>query len=79
MLAGVRLTYILLEFILCINTDSVNNMKAEALKLEIFQMSKNGDPEKIIFKVISDELLIIIIVKINKTVYMHHKIILNQN
>jgi len=54
-------------------------MKAEALKLEIFQMSKNGDPEKIIFKVISDELLIIIIVKINKTVYMHHKIILNQN
>jgi hypothetical protein len=54
-------------------------MKAEALKLEIFQMSKDGDPEKIIFKVISDEILIIIIVKIKTTIYMHYKIILNQN
>jgi len=56
-----------------------DEMKAEALKLEIFQMSKDGDPEKIIFKVISDEILIIIIVKIKSTIYMHHKIILNQN
>ena len=79
MLAGVKLTCILLEFILCINTDLADEMKAEALKLEIFQMSKNGDPEKIIFKVISDEILIIIIVKINTTINMHHKIILNQN
>ena len=54
-------------------------MKSEALKLEVFQMSKNGDPEKIIFKVVSDEILIIVILKIKTTIYVHQKIILNQN
>jgi hypothetical protein len=54
-------------------------MRAEAIKLEILQMPGRGDPEKIIFKVISDEVLILVILKIANTKMIHHKIILNQN
>jgi len=54
-------------------------MRAEALKLKISQMPGTGDPEKIIFKVISDEVLILVILKIANTTIIHQKIILNQN
>ena len=54
-------------------------MKAEALKLEISQLPGNGDPEKIILKVISDEVMIVVILKIQDTIAVQQQIIINQN
>ena len=54
-------------------------MRAEALKLEISQMPGSGDPEKIILKVISDEIMILVILRIKDTIEVDKKIILNQN
>jgi hypothetical protein len=54
-------------------------MKAEALKLEIFQPPGGSDPGKIILKVISDEVMILVILKIKDKIAIHQKIIINQN
>jgi hypothetical protein len=54
-------------------------MRAAALKLEISQMPGSGDAEKIVLKVISDEVMILVILKTKDTIKMHQKIILNQN
>jgi len=54
-------------------------MRAEALKLEILQVQKKGDLEKIILKVISDEVLIVVILQLSDTMTIQQKIILNQN
>jgi len=54
-------------------------MRAEALKLEILQEPKYGDPKKLILKVISDEILILVILRIDKAMTIQQKIIINQN
>ena len=54
-------------------------MRAEALKLEILQEPINGDPKKLILKVISDEILIVVILRIDKTMTIQQKVIINQN
>jgi hypothetical protein len=54
-------------------------MRAKALQLEISLMPERGDPEKIILKVISDEVMILVILKIQNTIAVQQKIIINQS
>jgi len=54
-------------------------MRAEALKLEILQDAQNGDSKKLILKVISDEVMIVVVLRLDETMTIQQKIILNQN